>query len=176
MDFDWLANPTEQRNGEFSAEVLAKLLKPRKQFIGLAQIIIEGWQAQRFERREYPLARLFSKSSIEHGIDGIDSNSDGDGFAMPNSIVAHCFKSVRTPVPEVKGTSCTALKRVASLDNVLQMAFGAFANDGTCRIHVAFTNSVCRFKDILKELNILEARDLHGLCEAAAPIAIIESL
>ena len=128
----------------------------------------------RSQQFQNALGGFFIEQADVARINHVERDADGDGFAVGNLEMRKLLQFVRRPMAEIQRARGTDLKRVAARGDVVEMQFGAAADEMFHRGRLERGEFFRVAFDFVEEICVADAGDFHGLDIAGAFVARFE--
>ena len=96
-------------------------------------------------------------------VNHVQRDADGDGLAVGNVEMRKLLQLVRRPVAEVQRARGAGLKRIAAGGDVVEVQFGAAADEVLHRVRLERGELFGVAFDLVKKFCVADAGDFHGL-------------
>src|SRR5688500_6249244 len=128
MNFEAVADGSQESDGEFPAVMLAEFFEAAENDrlvfgVDVKQFAREQFEPEHFEEAEN--AGLGGGIDIADpaGINDVESDTDGDGFAVAEAVFGKLLELVRGPVTKIERASGTEFERIARGGDVVEVQF-----------------------------------------------------
>src|SRR6185295_10315173 len=85
---------------------------------------IQG-KSDRGQKADHALPFILRQKSRQIRVSGVESDTDSDGFTVPQLVLGELLQLVRRPVAVIERSGGAELERIAALRNMLNVEIGA---------------------------------------------------
>ena len=108
------------------------------------------------------------------GIDDVESDADGDCFAVANSVFGKLLQLVRGPMTEIERAGRTEFERIARGGDVIEVQFGGAMDEALHRGRIEIAQAESIALDRFEEFGVADQRDFDRFDVAGAFVARFE--